>query len=128
MVGLKSYVAPQLLAALTNLNPAVRRTTLDVFQTLATSITTRLVPQSYVPLIETVNQHREELEIDTEQLKNVLSKYLKAKSSSTVCTTLFELLKSTEVPEQVQRGLSIAQERVKSPEILKHNKHKSCQD
>ena len=102
MVGLKSYVAPQLLAALTNLNPAVRRTTLDVFQTLATSITTRLVPQSYVPLIETVNQHREELEIDTEQLKNVLSKYLKAKSSSTVCTTLFELLKSTEVPEQVQ--------------------------
>jgi hypothetical protein len=51
-------------------------------------------------------------------LKNVLSKYLKAKSSSTVCTTLFELLEFTEVPEQVQRGLSIALERVKLPAIL----------
>ena len=59
-----------------------------------------------------MNQNSEEVEIDNEQC------FVQAKSLSIVCTSLFELLKSTEVPEQVQRGLSIAMERVKSPEIF----------
>ena len=117
-VELKSFVVPQLVSSLTNASQPVRRAALGVFNTLGASMTNRLVANSFMKLIETINQSNEELLVDVDQLRTVLANHLRLRTSSAVSAALFNCLVSDGLPDSVQLGLCTALAEVNSPSHL----------
>lgn len=111
-----SSVVPQLLCCLTSPNSHIREHALAIFKVLASSFSTST--KTYGPLIVEFHESAEEMKIDEEQVKVVVSRHLSKKAALPSSTALFKLIVSAEVPDYVKQGLLKALEQVNSTSIL----------
>lgn len=114
-----SFVVPQILCSLATSNSAIRKSALAMTKVLA-SIPLTTPALNFAGLIREINDAREELEIDCEQLKSLLACYLKLKQTSSTSVALFSYLTSAVVPDNVKHGLLLALQHVNSVDILKN--------
>lgn len=113
-IQLDSFVVPQLVCCLTSSNSSVRGHVLSVFRDLPCSKSMK----TYGLLISDICHAAEELKLDQDQLKIVMSRYFSKKTTTQQSSALFSLVVSKDVPSCVKRGLLLALEEVNSVDIL----------